>query len=359
MSENKVITDNWTLELAAKILSRNDSFFHDYRQQVMPPTNFDTQTFDDVIKKSYTNPWRDYEFPGRARRNQGLEALLQLLDLLVLYDGLALDIERTFTWERFPGMQPLSPIISKIKLSDDTKEKIKSEAEAALGYTPDIRTDPLIAGGALYYLGLANILGLDYWASPERAEFISDKLCNRSYQNAKGFITVLDRFVDEKLESLVNELLQDENLKELRSKLYFPGFGTSILAKCKSREEILPIAIEFRQSSECTEFREWLKKMDEATREGNLLFVSKNMRELQGVASEVRKSLLGESPLENVELEIGLSPTIKFNAKTINAVFQQYKPKKLHLSFLRKHFYRVLAGTNLKAQTYRLFPELQ
>jgi hypothetical protein len=364
MTESRAVVDNWTLELAAGMLegvfSQEDSdlLYKERLQNAYDTVYVHEQSPNDVWigrGRGFVIRTSGKERSGKINgvRYTKVQALLQFLDLVVMYDTLVVDSEMVFAWERFVSMQAISSIISKVRLGEDTREKIKS----AFSNVPTEGSPSIISAGALYYLGLANMLGLDYWASPKRAEFLSEKLRGGF---KKGFVTVLDKFSDEKLHTLAQELIENDYLGDILPSIYFPGFGAAVLLKCKSRTEILEKALDFRQLRECVAFRRWLVEMDEATREGNLRFIAKNMGDLQGIIADIRKDLAGGEAFHgNVELEIGLSPSLTFNSESINAIRDRFKPRKLHLSFLRHHFYSALENSNIWYQIWRLFPELQ
>jgi hypothetical protein len=363
VSNNKTVVDNWTLELAAKILEGEESFSAADNSRLRDEEQYNSLVasrlesyIDGPVTRS--NVWiskspESYSDVQESIRYEMVLSLFQLLDLIVMYDTLVVDTELTSTWERFEYMEKLSSMVSKVRLGNETKEKIRS----TLRYTPLDNTLPIVSEGALYYMGLANMLGLDYWASPKRAKFLSKNVYSGL---KKGFVTTLGQLVDEKLDALVRGLIENAHLQDLNGTLYFPGFGAAILSQCNTRMEILQVAIDFRQSRECVAFRNWLEEMDEATTKGDLMFISRNIRDLQEVISSIDRNLSGVGAFRGrVELEIGLSPSLKFGTESINTIVELLKPKQLHLSFLRHHFYRVLERSNLWYQIWRLFPELR
>ncbi|RPJ79752.1 MAG: hypothetical protein EHM20_00430 [Alphaproteobacteria bacterium] len=326
MSENKVLVDNWTLELAASVLAGASPLHYPHKEERRLGSK-------------------------DSLRNERAQALLHFLDLIIMYDTLVVDAEREFAWTRFEGMKSISLMASRVRLSERAKAKIRS----TFLNVPTENEAPEIAEGALYYLGLANLLGLDYWAAPKRVEFLSERL---SFGYKKGFVSILGSYADEKIRSLAQEFLENSMLNDLQNTLYFPGFGARVLLDCNSRTEVLEKALAFRESRECKAFRAWLTEMNNATENGNLSFVIKSLNDIQSLLADLRKELGVRRFNGKAELAIGLSPSLTIGLETINPMLVQFKNKKLHLSFMRRHFHRALESSNIRVQIRRLFPEL-
>ena len=381
MTENtsKALIDNWSLELAAQLICGDKLFTREsiYGLKREFSTFFPAlKSVDPFAVHSYLDlGWRGRldklwetaissgssnfdrkqveecrEIIESGLRFQMVTALSQLLDLMVMYDGLIVDLEFSIAWERHSSMQPITPIISKVRLGNETKKAL-TDSQGFEARESDL---PVISQGALYYLGLSRLLGVDYWPSPERSVFIRERL----FDNQPGFVKSLNMVVDEQILDLIKQTAAFTHNSE--SGLLFPGFGATILVNCDTRSAILETAFEFRNTKECLAFRSWLREMDEASSNGNIQVIAKNLHDLDLIMLDIRRGVGLENSLEkNMTLEIGLSPSLAIDTKIIKSVLGSIKPKPLHLVFLRNHFNRVLENANLWKQVWRLFPEIR
>jgi len=368
-NSSKVIVDNWTLELFAKVILGDVLLSSKERKSLVDESRATRQKAEDVssylghssTEITSTDLWLGYSkkhgqivFRNNEWRNgiryQMLTGLFQFLDLITIYDELVVDSEMTFVWEKYPEMQAIVPFISKVRLGSETKQRLTE----SWNINPTGNYSPIVKDGALYYSSLAQLLGLDYWPSPERTEFLQNNL----YETKQGFIRKFGKRIDTTIDDLFQEIVR--TYKDLDNNLLFPGFGTAILANCDSRKSVINVALEFRETKECVAFRRWLQEMSKASSDGNINFIAKNLGEVQQLISNIYRKLgIENSNLGNVELEIGISPSLKLDAKTLDTLFESIKPKALHFVFLRNHFNRVLENANLWSQAWRLFPELK
>jgi hypothetical protein len=319
----KALIDNWSLELSCELLDRN--------------YNKNQSAYVDDSPKPVN-----------------LVALFQLLDLIVTTDELIFDRNWAFGWESSPSLNPILPMLSELEFSPHHNILVsETPDDISLLDIPDKNQQP-VRVGALYYLKLAKTLGVYYWPSPQRAEFLS----NYKFSKPKdGFVKVLESYVDNQMQEMIREIYAELDLGE--SSLDFPGFGSTILANCDSRESILPNAMQFRETKECRNFREWLQKMDTALSVGNVKTIALGLKDLKEIIKSIRAELhLDDTPDEKAELQIGISPTLTLDTRLLNSIVNPLKPKKYHMVFLRNHLMQVLTG-NIWNNTARLFPELR
>jgi hypothetical protein len=327
--------DNWLLELVDLLMDR----------RLQPPSRRlrvakDRNHRSDHHLRSWTSIAKD-----------ALVALFQLLDLVVLNDELIYDVKWAHTWNQSERLSPIAPLLRPIKIGIGTRRKLAGDWDVDI--PPD--SPAIVRDGALYYLNLSRLLGVYYWPSPKRAEYLKAHMYS---EIGSGFLTVLREYVDSNLREMLCEALAPLDLPE--PYLDFPGFGSSILANCDTRESILETAMEFRGSKECQAFRGWLKEMDSALQLGNLAVIARNIRDVKDVLGMIQADtgLQEKAPSDKIEFEIGLSPTLAISLESAKSLFHQFRRRPYHIAFLRCHFTRVLKNTNLSIQAIRLFPEL-
>lgn len=279
-------------------------------------------------------------------------SLFQLLDLLVVNDELIYDADMASVWSHSEGMRPIIPLLSSVKLSQNTKKTVFGGT-----YFHDTKDTPrIIEEGALFYLKLAKLLGLYYWPSPERAEFLMNKVYSNT--TSSSFLWTLSENIDSDLGKIIKEVYA--SLKNVKQDLKFPGFGSSILANCNSRLDIFPTLFQYRDTKEAIEFRKWLREMDDALQAGNVWMISQGLRDVQELIASLQKELgLISQTGVKVDLQIGLSPSLTIDLMTVDSVLKRFKPKPLHIIFLRNHLYGVLENADVWVQVWRLFPEIR
>jgi hypothetical protein len=287
----------------------------------------------------------DFDLPYEL---ETFTALSQLLDLIICNDELVYDSEMSWVWDSTETMDAISPLMKKIRLGEKTKLKLTAMWEYSSSAYPRI-----IWEGALYYLGLSQLLGVNYWPSPRRAQF----LLKTFYDFRFGFVSLSKEMIDSGVQKLAREIFEKF---QSTPNLWFPGYGSTILSQCTNRHEILPIAIQFRNTKECIAFRNWLHVMNLALESGDLEQISRGLNDVQDVIDYVYKGLGIKKPLDsNIELEIGLSPSIKFDKRSITDFADWITPKPYHIVFLRRHMMEIVRNTNWQKQISRLFPEVR
>jgi hypothetical protein len=326
-AQNISLIDNWQLELAGRILAASDS------SSVLPPG-------EQAIFERYPQEWL-------TSLRHGVDALLQVIDLIILYDVLIHGNSMSSAWDHLPHLIPLKKVLQPIPLQNAAIECLdKSKYELIKLY------GPLVGEGALQYLTTAQQLGVSYWPSPARAKFLI-KLSTQHTQS--GFVFKLTETIDSTIKEIVTEILVALNKQPPP---IFPGFGTAVLQNCNTSASIIQVALEFRASKEAIAFRNWISEMDAYLASGNIIELNKGLRELDDITADIKRSL-GISTTDddnmNVKLQIGLSPSLSFNQDAIETFLKWLRPKRLHLSFLRHHFDRALKCVDLSKQVDRLF----
>jgi hypothetical protein len=219
------LVDNWMLELAIRML--NDDF-----------------------EGSFSDKWETfYHSMGGSSRylregwtweteivKEITASLLQFLDLLVLNDELVYESEYSFAWKRFRISNQIEPLLREVRLSRHAmRELILSTGN--FPPTHDSRSE--VSRGAIHYLALSRFLGVYYWPSPKRAEYLQQHL----HTIQGGFVLGFREYLDESLAQIATEIL--DPIKMLPS-LYFSGFATTVLASCDKPSSIMPTLIQVR-----------------------------------------------------------------------------------------------------------------
>lgn len=349
---SRVIVDNWSLELVCQLLEGNLAYHTvptpKHRVAPLSARNAEPYFQDDEVNK--------------VLFHEKVIALLNLLDILVLNDDILYDPEWSNFWKGFDGLNPVRHLFSEIRLSAKTKDKLSKppdETTSWFGMTKNPRvlivdrkvTNDIIGGGAVYYYNLANLLGTYYWPSPRRTKFIKENVFAKG--NAE-FTLVFKEFIDDQVRKTLNMTLSNIGLSE--EPFLFSGIGSAILANCDSSESILVAALQFRESKESVALREWLRQLNVALETGNIAQIGRAIKDvLDSLAHAQRKLGIKTDDESKVELQIGLSPSLSFDTDFVASTVERFKPKPLHLVFLREHFNRCLTDANVVRHIDRIF----
>ena len=345
MSTSRTLIDNWMLELAFSMWTDNyEKNFTDYEEEhtSMLAVYLGQPALYTYRHQAWT--WKDSIVIDTAT------ALLQTLDLLVINNELVYDTTFSNAWKRFSQSDLVKPMLREVKLSN----KVTKELLPSIGFFPKYPDDNgMISEGAIYYLSLARFLGVYYWPSPKRAEYLKQNYFNK----VNNFALSFRDFIDETSKQIAAEILEPIKIE---SQLFFSGFSVPILASCEKPSSILPTLIQVRNSSSGKGFREWLEKMDEVLQTGNLKFIAKEMKTVNDVISDIRKDLGIDTKGEQfAELQIGLSPSLNLGDEAIKTIISQFKPKPYHVIFIREYFDKFLESGNVKTHLSRLFPYIK
>jgi hypothetical protein len=375
--ENVAVVDNWILQLACEaiefgLISDKEEF------KIRTTYGYDFSVYEEYKSLSPGDlTWKSFT-------KEHVEALIRVLDIIVLYDKIVHDDCRSFVWKNSHASQDLNKILHPIHLSEETlsalndvlpaEKKIEGEKPDSVDIMilpPDgvdkgrdclLNFEPFFEGpreardeeGALFYLSLAMHLGASYWPAPQRAEFLKHHMYSEA---GTGFLLRFRDSVDSSLERLITELNIKYDLPD--AKLHFAGFGSIVLANCSSTQELLKAATSLRESKEAKRFRSWIMEVGSAMESGNMRKLAAEMKAFKDLLEDIRRGLgLREKDGIGAELQIGLSPTLTIGSSAIKKIFDRLKPKPKHLVFIRKHFERVLEAANIDTHINRLFPGL-
>ncbi len=346
---NRALVDNWLLYKAVTVLGPGlpDSYKYDYDY------NRDPNPYAAIQARKPRRifpPRKRQDWPLIARNS--MIALTQFLDLLVMSDELIYDATWAYLWRPKMDLERLHVV--GIHIGEETRQRLPEITVEALRTDRDT-TPEVISRGTSYYLALGQFLGIYYWPTPERAEY----LAAHTFQPVgSNFGVAMSEFADRNLKDVAEQITA--MLGEPTLPVNFPGFGSAVLAECGRVEDILPAILEYRKTKECQAFRAWLCEMDRALEAGDLATLARNMAEVNEVVDGVERGLrLKANTKVKAELQIGLSPAISVDLQTLDSIRAGLVPKKLHLTFLRRHFLNVLREANTWRTLQRLFPAIK
>ena len=301
------LTDNWLLELACHALT------------VPPP--------------------EPKPLEGSHLSGESFSALIHFLDLTIFYDKIFYDDEWSSTWDHLLSGDARH-ILSPVGLSREEKEEFRPYSEQQTSNCKhDSGLNDVVRGGAYFYLGVSNAMGIPYWPSPARADFLRE---NASLSAGPFFSLATKGYLEEHLRQIEEEVLR--SLSVTSNNLRFMGLSTIVLANSNSRNDILRVALEIRDTREAREMRAWLSCMEEALAQGDVIKTARGAEDLKQVVDFVRRGLgLDSGSVGEVQLEVGLTPTITVGAAALRRIVNKITPRPLHITFLRR-----LLGNNLK-----------
>jgi hypothetical protein len=323
---NRVLVDNWLLESAGVMLSPVETadWVRTLTKQVRPER-------------------------GASMTRDAVQALVHLLDIIVLHDDIVYREPYSSTWRHRPSLLPLRPFLSGHVVLAEEQRIVGEELKNLSGD----EHSSIVAAGARTFLATARVLGISYWPSPARAEYLG-----RVWPSPATFTASLQAAVDVGASQSVAEL--HTALGRETSSIAFLGFGASILGQCSTVAEALPIALEHRGSRAARGFRKWSTEMDRALASENYVAVARGVRDFKDALADARRSLgLDDSkdalPTITLKLDQPLSPGLSVGAGTLVRGLRRWRP---HVVFLRQHFERALRGGSVAATTRRLFPDV-
>jgi len=328
-SNSKALVDNWMLEAAANVF--------DYG---LDPTPFDMQIREQV------NPdeWRK-EFINR------IQAFLDFLEVFVLHDDVYYEKGWAAAWNTQEKINEISEHFKQVSFSDHKLEKLIADLPRD---TTNITYLPIVRDGARKYLALSRVIGISYWPAPERSRYLESNL----FRSVNGsFLYVLK----EQVESVVKELMEQFSTITWQHKDFVvPNFGSILLANCHSKNDVLTVASEVRNSKETTAFRNWIWSVQTSLEDGDIRKVREAISIVEDVVNDVKRELQGkEKEKSTIKLQIGLSPSIAVESSSIGGLLTKLVRRRFSSSFLRKHIDTSLRNANIKTHIRRLFPEVK
>lgn len=220
------------------------------------------------------------------------------------------------------------------------------ELEAVISrQTPDVANFAMFAFRGYYYEELAHLLSMSYIPH----SFRSGVLAEDGRADRGMFLRLALESAGDLRKSYIKEL-GPKISAQLNSELSAPPFraslpliATFVAAHANRRSELMPIALEIRNSASARRFRQWVSNVQSAIDEQARLQVIRNAREdLSDLCSDLRKELrLAHTPATEITMKLAV-PTGAFAVDipvSIRAGFPQWLKRVLHrrphLRFLR------------------------
>lgn len=203
-----------------------------------------------------------------------------------------------------------------------------------------------VAVGVGAYSLLSELLGVPYRPSPLRSRVLKDLLKQeiREWRMHAGSVAI--QYLEKEREKAAREYferLAELNCVETRVPLILGG----ILANVDDVAQILPLALDLRDSQEGRDFRTWSTSMTQTIQEGDLGDIMKLQSELDGIIRSVHRSLgMKETPksgASDVTLTLGFGPISAKTAFSVGSIWGRKTRVDRHL-WLLQGLYRSLAG---------------
>jgi hypothetical protein len=118
-----------------------------------------------------------------------------------------------------------------------------------------------------------------------------------------------------------------------------PGFGALVVSRCSRLEELLPAALEVRDSTSAVAFRGWLSELDAATRAGNHFAIATAKRDLDRAIGVLRRSLGSAPPREIVKGEFNVLTGSASLTAQLSGLLRLLVPKPYHIVFVEDYLY--------------------
>jgi hypothetical protein len=206
--------------------------------------------------------------------------------------------------------------------------------------------------GTMFYLLTSQLAGIPYKPSALRARILNDALMTevRSRQFpaseiAIDLVTLERKRTAEKYLSRLMEL----NLIELN----IPLILAAVMRSSKSREGILPAAIEMRAGSAAREFRKWCAEFGEAAQGADLLELARLSRDVQGLTESLNREL-GISEPEHVKVKLGWGPISSDWGFSLPRILGWPARRARHLWLLHDLYRSVMAMRGMSGEVRRL-----
>ena len=333
--DNSVLFDNWGLALANWALSQVPS--HDGE----PPkrTNLSYRGIG-VTEFEGLSVWEDWI---------GVMALADLLDALVFYDTVVYPEPHSNWWlHRFDGLQPLLSHIQQAQVDTDTMVRLRQASEQLSGTLLEVsRVGGIVSEGSIFYLLLGSLLETPYQPSPKRADFVSSVFTNPSGTDSAQ--QHLLRFFDAASVQLCAEI---QNAIGLRlSAVRVPVVASYIFSEVKAKEEIAPLLLQIRASSERRALTTWLAEGNQLLTNGNVAQYVKHFQAVRDVFEDLRKTL-GLKESESATVSLGLSPSLDMSTSALSGWFRRRKPYTVLVKRFAEH---LLSSRTYAKDVHRLF----
>ena len=297
-----------------------------------------------IWEQGTPDEWRQ-EFVNR------IQAFLDFLEVFVLHDDVYYEKEMAGAWNTHRKINEISEYFKQVSFSDYPIEKLVTDLP---NDTTGITYLPVVRNGARKYLALSRAIRIPYWPAPERSRYLESNL----FRSVNGsFLYVLK----EQVESVVEELMEQFSAIAWQHKNFVvPNFGSILLANCHSKNDVLTVAREIRNSKGTKAFRNWIYSVQTSLEDGDIRKVREAMSIVDDVVNDVKREVQGtEKEKSAIKVQIGLSPSITFEPSGIGDWVTRLGRRKFSSSFLRKHIDRSLRNANIKTHIRRLFPEVK
>ena len=278
-----LLIDNWTLQDAGKLL---DGGLSDETADELSPS-------EDGQKCHYV------EHPADLMR---IEALFQVLHNIVLSQTACVDAKYTYTWERFPALDPLLEaelVVAKqfYNIREDWLP-LRDAAVDDLCFCPEIARihqenvdafkrsgstiNPLVGNvvwGGAGMLARAALAGMPYAPHPQRERFFAHA------ELLRGPTTASQNLFNTFVQSTRVKLHSRADETGLVARFNLPPVAVEILMEAQGVEDILPIALQMREKYR--ELRGWLGEFQNALNADDMAGVRRHHELLQNVARQV------------------------------------------------------------------------
>lgn len=280
----RTLVDNWLLEFAARQISPD--LDREYKYYL------DESRMDQLSRIGGIGYFAKEYFIGSLGTagfyNDKLQSILHLIDLIITNDVLYYNSRGEYhkKWFESGLFSSLGNILQGQKLWVGKRNRLYKMAE----FVRENEAPLLVEGGALIYLYYASILGVSYWPSPRRAEFLKNKFFvfdqfeSPIYYMKNSFYFGFKDKVDELLKQIIKEVYQSIKQPE---PIYFGGFGKHVLVNCQTRESIIDTALQIRNTASAKSFRYWLESMNNALYTGDVRKISIEMKQVFDIFEDI------------------------------------------------------------------------
>lgn len=216
---------------------------------------------------------------------------------------------------------------------------------------------------SMYYSIVATSYGLTYSPHSLRAEIVQAFHLAVAGLDAFGDLSYSSTVRKQVLDFLATEARADNEViaefyKAQLVRIDLPAIFLTVLRKSSSRNEIIPRAIEMRNSKGATAFRERMAALDAAVNAGDLKAMREFRAELQSLILQFKKECGLVEPA-NSNATLGFGPLgIPVNIKVPRSLEKSFYPRAIWRVFLRDLFKDLANHATLGALREKFFLDL-